>query len=151
MEDQGRHIHNTIHILVPSQAGTQAAGTGGGASATLINPRIGCRHHACRLPDDGNENNETLDQGYGFTSPMTNIEPKVDTLLCRTFNTYQQRLGGSVVVMKKTLVTDPARISAAARTALVQNISASTHINFVEVGKLEIWDIELPQGSLDDW
>ena len=41
--------------------------------------------------------------------------------------------------------------SAAARTALVQKISASTHINFVEVGKLEIWDIELPQGSLDDW
>ena len=59
--------------------------------------------------------------------------------------------GGSVVVMKKTLVTAPARLSAAARTALVQKISASTHINFVEVGKLEIWDIELPQGSLDDW
>ena len=82
---------------------------------------------------------------------MSNIEPEVDTLLCRTFNTYEQRLGGSVVVMKKTLVTDPARLSAAARTALVQKISASTHLNFVEVGKLEIWDIELPQGSLDDW
>ena len=47
---------------------------------------------------------------------MSNIEPKVDTILCRTFNTYEQRLGGSVVVMKKTLVTDPARISAAATT-----------------------------------
>ena len=142
-----QNIHNTIHILVPSQANIRAVE--GGASATLINPRIGS--DAGGAPDDGNENNQTLDQGYGFTSPMSNIEPKVDTLLCRTFNTYEQRLGGSVVVMKKTLVTDPARLSAAARTALVQKISASTHINFVEVGKLEIWDIELPQGSLDDW
>jgi hypothetical protein len=79
------------------------------------------------------------------------MKHQVDTLLCRTFNAYEQRLGGSVVVMEKTLVTDPARLSAAARAALVQKISASTHINFVEVEKLEIWDIELPQGSLDDW
>ena len=138
---RAQNIHNTIHILVPSQASTEEAGVEGGASATLINPRIGS--DAGGAPDDGNENNQTLDQGYGFTSPMSNIEPKVDTLLCRTFNTYEQRLGGSVVVMKKTLVTDPARLSPAARTALVQNISASTHINFVEVRILQLFRIFL--------
>ena len=72
--------------------------------------------------------------GYGFTSPMSNIEPKVDTILCRTFNTYEQRLGGSVVVMKKTLVTDPARISAAATTCGKQARFKSKFRAFAKTG-----------------
>ena len=115
----------------------------------LINPRIGS--DAIGAPDDNNESAATLDQGYGFTSPMTNIKPTVDTLLCHTFNTYEQRLGGSVVVMKKTLITDPTRLSAAAVKAMVQKLRADTHINFIEVGKLELWDIELPEGALNGW
>ena len=55
-----QNIHNTIHILVPSQANPEGAGVEGGASATLINPRIGS--DAGGAPDDGNENNQTLDQ-----------------------------------------------------------------------------------------
>ena len=113
-----QNIHNTIHVLLP--ANTSEALSGNGASraqssfssnqsrrAVLVNPRIGV---GSNTPDDAAENNGTLDKWYGDTSPMTNVEPGVDTLLCRTFSSAVEngpnelRLGGSVKVLKKKLV-----------------------------------------------
>ena len=156
------NIHNTIHIALPSPAAASSTPTGndgapgdggGGGEAkndrmTLVNPRIGVGSHT---PTDGNETARTLDEWYGDTSPMTNVRAGEDTILCRTFNTFIERLGGSVVVLKKTLVTDPARTSVAAKTALISKLSAQTHVRFMAVDKIEVWDIELPAGSLSGW
>jgi hypothetical protein len=34
---------------------------------------------------------------------------------------------------------------------MVAKLRADTHINFIEVSKLQIWDVELAEGSLDSW
>jgi hypothetical protein len=34
---------------------------------------------------------------------------------------------------------------------MVAKLRADTHINFIEVSKLQIWDVELAEGSLDGW
>jgi hypothetical protein len=90
------NIHNTIHILMPSN--NQTSDTLG-TTATLVNPRIlgGLWPGAAAGLNASDENNRTLDQWYGSTSPMTNAVTGVDSLTCRTFNTFQQKFGGPQV------------------------------------------------------
>ena len=141
--DQLQNIHNTMHVLLP--ANESAAGKGAPSSFTraiLVNPRIGV---GSNTPDDAGENSSTLDRWYGDTSPMTNVKPGVDTLRCRTFardvenGPNMLRLGGSVTIQKKTLVTDPARTSVAAKDALVKWLQEYANIQLVAVSKLEMY------------
>lgn len=83
------NIHSTIHFLVSAPLASSAAETSGGVNAqvTLVNPRIGV---GSNTPSDSGENPHTLDEWYGDTSPITNIKAGKDTILCRTFNTYDE-------------------------------------------------------------
>ena len=114
----------------------------GPTRAVLVNPRIGV---GSNTPNDAGESSSTLDKWYGDTSPMTNVITGKDTLLCRTFARDVEngpnllRLGGSVTVQKKTLVTDPSRTSVAAKDALVKQLEADGHIRFMAVDKLEMY------------
>jgi hypothetical protein len=87
---------------------------------------------------------------------MTNVRAGVDTLLCRTFASNVNngpnvvQLGGPVTVLRKVLVTDPSRTSTAAKDALVKQLEAHTHIRFMAIDKIEMWDVEL-SGNADSW
>ena len=140
-----QNIHNTIHVLLPANSSALSAeGTTSGSSiqAVLVNPRIGV---GSNTPADAGENSSTLDKWYGDTSPMTNVRPGVDTLLCRTFardvenGPNSLRLGGSVTVQKKAIVTDPSRTSVAAKDALVKQLEDDAHIQLMAVSKLEMY------------
>ena len=130
------NIHNTIHILVPGVNTTKGDEEidGGAAkkSVTLINPRIAdCHYRPSSIApyvNDSKESNETLDQWYGDTSPMSNAVEGADTLLCRTFNTFQQRFGGAQIIARKRLVTNPARTSRSASQILMQKLTQATGI-----------------------
>ena len=130
------NIHNTIHILVSGVNTTQGDGEidvgTAKTSATLINPRIAdCHYRPSSIApyvNDSKESNETLDQWYGDTSPMSNAVEGADTLLCRTFNTFQQRFGGAQIIARKRLVTNPARTSRSASQILMQKVTQATGI-----------------------
>lgn len=137
------NIHNTVHVLYPPEV------VGDTSHAMLVNPRIGAPH-LFRL-NSTIESNRTLDETYGYTSPMSNIRVGKDTLRCYAFNSYGRRLGDPLVVQSATILKDKVHTS----RKLAQDLQAILgRLGVRSIGgwwDMEVWNVSFAPGALNGW